>query len=45
MLRWNASTMYSGQLVAKLPEAAAETFGKTGHSRPSGLVGDAGFEY
>jgi hypothetical protein len=37
--------MYSGQLVIKLPEVAAEAFGKAGHSRPSGLTGDASFEF
>jgi hypothetical protein len=37
--------MYSGQLVIKLPEVAAEAFGKAGHSRPRRPVGDAGFEF
>jgi hypothetical protein len=37
--------MYSGQVVIKLPEDAAEAFGKASNSRPNEFIADTGFEF
>jgi hypothetical protein len=42
MLRWNASTKYSGQAVIPVPQAATKVFGRLGNFKSGGRSGGAG---
>ena len=44
MLRWKASTMYSGQAAIMFPGAVTKRLGNAGNCRPSALFASAAFD-